>query len=177
LNLASGGVCIGNFGTYPLILQGVTSISTPLQTLTSSWSTVNTISPHQALVNSTTQYGLNPSKLPTSYYLMINGSKCVHVDAILALQDAILARPDYHEAYNNRGVVLQLIGNHFDALLCHENAFRIKEMSDYLTKKHSDFSELIPSDVYKKRSLYLKKIKISGPIVELRCFNCLPNWR
>jgi len=39
---------------------------------------------------------------------------------------------------------------------------QLKEMSDYLTKKHSDFSELIPSDVYKKRSLYLKKIKISG---------------
>ena len=85
LNLASGGVGIGNFGTYPLILQGVTSISTPLQTLTSSWSTLNTINPYQALVNSTTHYGLNPTNLPASYYLMINGSKCVHIDVMLAL--------------------------------------------------------------------------------------------
>jgi len=39
---------------------------------------------------------------------------------------------------------------------------QLKEISDYLTKKHSDFNGLTPSEVYKERSIYLKKIKISG---------------
>ena len=83
-NVVSGGVCVGNLATYPLILQGVSSISTPLQTLTSSWSTLNTINPYQALVNSTTHYGLHPNNLPLSYCLNVNGSRCVHIDALVA---------------------------------------------------------------------------------------------
>ena len=88
-NLSSGGVCIGNLATYPLILQGTMSASPILQNLASTWSTLNQFIPQQSLLNSTLYYGLSPTQLSSnsqaSHYLTINGSKCVHVDSILAL--------------------------------------------------------------------------------------------
>ena len=88
-NLTLGGMCVGNLATYPLILQGTMSAAPILQNLASTWSTLNQIIPQQALLNSTLYYGLSPNQLGSnsqaSHYLTINGSKCVHVDSILAL--------------------------------------------------------------------------------------------
>ena len=60
-----------------------------LQNLASTWSTLNQIIPQQSLLNSTLYYGLSPNQLGStsqaSHYLIVNGSKCVHVDSILAL--------------------------------------------------------------------------------------------
>ena len=88
-NLTSGGVAAGNLGTYPLILQGTSSAAPILQTLASTWSTLSAIILQQCLINSTNYFGLSPTQLASnaqaSHYLTINGSKCVHVDSILAL--------------------------------------------------------------------------------------------
>ena len=88
-NLTTSGVCIGNLATYPLILQGTMSAAPILQNLASTWSTLNQIIPQQSLLNNTLYYGLSPNQLGSnsqaSQYLTINGSKCVHVDSILAL--------------------------------------------------------------------------------------------
>ena len=82
-------MAVGNLGTYPLILQGTMTATPILQNLASTWSTLNMIIPQQTLLNSTLYYGLSPTQLSSnsqaSHYLTINGSKCVHVDSILAL--------------------------------------------------------------------------------------------
>ena len=60
-----------------------------LQNPASTWSTLNQIIPQKSLLNSILYYGLSPTQLASnaqaSHYLTINGSKCVHVDSILAL--------------------------------------------------------------------------------------------
>ena len=60
-----------------------------LQNLASTWSTLNQIIPQQSLLISVLNYGLSPTQLASnsqaSHYLTVNGSKCVHVDSILAL--------------------------------------------------------------------------------------------
>ena len=47
------------------------------------------IIPQQSWINIVLYYGLSPTQLASnsqaSHYLTINGSKCVHVDSILAL--------------------------------------------------------------------------------------------
>jgi hypothetical protein len=82
-------VAVGNLGTYPLILQGTMSAAPILQNLASTWTTLNAIIPQQCLINSTNYFGLSPTQLSSnsqaSHYLTINGTKCVHVDSILAL--------------------------------------------------------------------------------------------
>ena len=87
--MATGGVCTGNLGTYPLVLRGTMTNATILQNLASTWSTLNAIVPQQSLINSVLYYGLSPTNLVSnsqaSHYLTINGTKCVHVDSILAL--------------------------------------------------------------------------------------------
>ena len=71
------------------MLQGTITTASILQTLASAWSTLNQIIPQQSLLNSTLYYGLSPNQLGSnsqaSHYLSVNGSKCVHVDSILAL--------------------------------------------------------------------------------------------
>jgi hypothetical protein len=87
--LTTGGVCTGNLGTYPLVLRGTMSNATILQHLASTWSTLTQISPQQSLLNSVLYYGLSPTQLASnsqaSHYLTINGSKCGHVNSIVAL--------------------------------------------------------------------------------------------
>ena len=62
-NLSTGGVCVGNLTTYPLILQGTISAAPRLQNLASTWSTRNQIIPQQSLLNSVLYYGLSPTQL------------------------------------------------------------------------------------------------------------------
>ena len=50
-NLSSGGVCIGNLATYPLILQGTMSAAPISQNLASTWTTLNQIIRQQTLFN------------------------------------------------------------------------------------------------------------------------------
>ena len=88
-NLSTGGVCVGNLTTYPLILQGTMSAATIIQNLASTWTTLNQIIPQQTLINSVLYYGLSPTQLNSnsqaSHNIIVNGSRCVHVDSILAL--------------------------------------------------------------------------------------------
>jgi hypothetical protein len=65
-NLTSGGVAVGNLGTYPIILQGTMSAAPILQNLASTWSTLNMIIPQQTLLNSTLYYGLSPTQLSSN---------------------------------------------------------------------------------------------------------------
>ena len=86
--MTQGGVCTGNLGTYPLVLRGTMSNAAILQHLASTWSTLNAIVPQQSLLNGVLYSGLSPTNLVSnsqaSHYLTINGTKCVHVDSILA---------------------------------------------------------------------------------------------
>ena len=86
--LTTGGICTGNLGTYPLVLRGTINNATILQNLASTWTTLNATVPQQSLLNGVLYYGLSPSNLVSnsqaSHYLTINGTKCVHVDSIVA---------------------------------------------------------------------------------------------
>ena len=60
-----------------------------LQNLASTWTTLNQIIPQQSLIYSVLYYGLSPTQLNSnsqaSHNIMVNGSRCVHVESILAV--------------------------------------------------------------------------------------------
>jgi tetratricopeptide (TPR) repeat protein len=64
------------------------------------------------------------------------------VTAAVQLSEACLLKPDYSQAFNNRGNVLLQLGNCFDAVLNYERAISILDAPEYHNNKGAALAEL-----------------------------------
>jgi len=62
--------------------------------------------------------------------------------AILQMQEALALKPDYDQAWNNRGNFLLQVGNAFDAVLNYERAITIRDAPEYHNNRGAALAEL-----------------------------------
>lgn len=80
--------------------------------------------------------------------------------AVMHLQEAIMAKPDYHEAYNNRANILLQLGNNFDAVLNYDRAISMSPRTpEYHNNRGAALMELNAYDDAEKSYLHAIDLK------------------